>query len=214
MRWHLLTTFDHIYIVDLHGNSKKKETAPDGSKDENVFDIMQGTAIFIGVKTGKKKVGELATIEHIDIYGKRKEKYDWLENNSLESATALVPVAPYYFFVPKNADGQEEYERGFSINEIFPVNVTGIVTMGDDFIVTQTSEELEIRLRKLIEENQSQSDFSAEYSLGKNYADWIYSSIKDGKINKFDTSKITRLTYRPFDRRYVYFDDKFIWRTR
>ena len=179
-----------------------------------MFDIMQGTAIFIGVKTGKKKVGELATIEHIDIYGKRKEKYDWLENNSLESATALVPVAPYYFFVPKNADGQEEYERGFSINEIFPVNVTGIVTMGDDFIVTQTSEELEIRLRKLIEENQSQSDFSAEYSLGKNYADWIYSSIKDGKINKFDTSKITRLTYRPFDRRYVYFDDKFIWRTR
>ena len=55
MRWHLLKTFDHIYIVDLHGNSKKKETTPDGGKDENVFDIQQGTAIFIGVKSGKKK---------------------------------------------------------------------------------------------------------------------------------------------------------------
>ena len=111
MRWHLLTTFDHIYIVDLHGNSKKKETTPDGSKDENVFDIMQGTAIFIGVKTSEKKVGELARVEHIDIYSKRKEKYDWLGKNNLESATSLVPVAPYYFFVPKNTDGQEEYNH-------------------------------------------------------------------------------------------------------
>ena len=153
MRWHLLTTFDHIYIVDLHGNSKKKETARDGSKDENVFDIMQGTAIFIGVKTGKKKTGEVATVEHIDIYGKRKEKYDWLENNSLESATSLVPVAPYYFFVPKNTNGQEEYERGFSVNEIFPVNVTGIQTGNDDILTDDSVDILEERLSRLNEWN-------------------------------------------------------------
>lgn len=55
MRNHLMKTFDHIYIIDLHGNSKKKEISPDGSKDENVFDIQQGTAIFIGVKVGEKR---------------------------------------------------------------------------------------------------------------------------------------------------------------
>ena len=116
-----------------------------------MFDIMQGTAIFIGVKTGKKKTGEVATVEHIDIYGKRKEKYDWLENNSLESATSLVPVAPYYFFVPKNTNGQEEYERGFSVNEIFPVNVTGIQTGNDDILTDDSVDILEERLSRLNE---------------------------------------------------------------
>jgi type I restriction-modification system DNA methylase subunit len=53
MRWHLQKTFDKIYTIDLHGNSKKKETAPDGSADQNVFDIMQGVSINIFVK--KKK---------------------------------------------------------------------------------------------------------------------------------------------------------------
>lgn len=50
MRQHLMNTFDEIYVLDLHGNSKKKETAPDGSKDENVFDIQQGVAILLAVK--------------------------------------------------------------------------------------------------------------------------------------------------------------------
>ena len=90
MRWHLLQTFDHIYIVDLHGNSKKKETAQDGSKDENVFDIQQWTAIFIGVKNGTKKAWELAKVEHIDQYGKRQAKYDWLENNSLTTGNPTI----------------------------------------------------------------------------------------------------------------------------
>ncbi len=50
MRWHLQKTFDKIYTIDLHGNSKKKETAPDGSVDQNVFDIMQGVSINIFIK--------------------------------------------------------------------------------------------------------------------------------------------------------------------
>jgi predicted helicase len=50
MRWNLLKTFDKIYVLDLHGNSKKKEKCPDGSKDENVFDIQQGVSINIFVK--------------------------------------------------------------------------------------------------------------------------------------------------------------------
>jgi len=103
MRWHLLQTFDHIYIVDLHGNSKKKEISPDGSKDENVFDIQTGTAIFIGVKTGKKKTGECGEVFQIDQYGKRDAKYDWLEKNTLETSAKLTPQAPYYFFTPRDS---------------------------------------------------------------------------------------------------------------
>lgn len=50
MRQSLLDSFDTIYVLDLHGNTKRKEAAPDGSRDENVFDIQQGVAIGIMVK--------------------------------------------------------------------------------------------------------------------------------------------------------------------
>ena len=39
-----------MYILDLHGNARKREVAPDGSKDDNVFDIMQGVSINIFIK--------------------------------------------------------------------------------------------------------------------------------------------------------------------
>jgi type I restriction-modification system DNA methylase subunit len=50
MRRSLEQTFDQIYVMDLHGNIKKKEAAPDGSKDENVFDIQQGVSISLMFK--------------------------------------------------------------------------------------------------------------------------------------------------------------------
>ena len=52
MRKHLLECFDTIYILDLHGNAKKKDISPDGTADQNVFDIMQGVSINIFIKTG------------------------------------------------------------------------------------------------------------------------------------------------------------------
>jgi predicted helicase len=85
MRWNLLKTFDKIYTIDLHGNSKKKETAPDGSADVNVFDIMQGVSINFFIKTGKKKVNEIGKIFHFDLFGKRENKYEFLFNNSLKT---------------------------------------------------------------------------------------------------------------------------------
>ncbi len=84
MRWHLLKTYDKIYTIDLHGNSKKKETAPDGSADINVFDIQQGVSINIFVKTGKKKKNELGKVFHFDLYGKREMKYDFLSEKNLK----------------------------------------------------------------------------------------------------------------------------------
>src|SRR6056297_164398 len=76
MRWKLLKTFDEIFVFDLHGNTKKKEKCPDGSKDENVFDIQQGVSINFFIKTGENKKDELGSVYHYDIYGKRNVKYD------------------------------------------------------------------------------------------------------------------------------------------
>ncbi|MBC8883140.1 N-6 DNA methylase [Flavobacterium piscinae] len=109
MRWHLMQSFDKIYTIDLHGNSKKKETAPDGSTDVNVFDIQQGVSINLFIKTGKKKKDELGQVYHYDIYGKRELKYDFLIQNSLTSISfnKLIPEKPYMFFIQKNDDGKK-----------------------------------------------------------------------------------------------------------
>lgn len=138
MRWNLLKTFDMIYTIDLHGNSKKKETCPDGSKDENVFDIMQGVSINLFVKTGKKGKDELGKVYHKDLYGLRQQKYDFLEGATLENVgyEEMKPMAPMYFFVPKNFALQEEYDKGFKVDELFSQNSMGVTTGHDKELVS------------------------------------------------------------------------------
>lgn len=133
MRWKLMEAFDEIYVLDLHGNSRKKETCPDGSKDENVFDIVQGVSINIFVKTGKKGLGELAKVHHHEIFGLREQKYDVLETNSFDSLAyqPLHPTSPNYFFVRTNLENQNAYHQGLPINELFNDCNMGI-TSGND----------------------------------------------------------------------------------
>lgn len=141
MRWSLLKTFDRIYTLDLHGNSKKKETCPDGSKDENVFDIMQGVSINLFIKTGKKSKDELGTVFHQGLYGMRRYKYDYLENATIESVgfKELQPQQPMYFFVPKDGRGQEEYDKGFRVDELFKIQSMGVTTGHDSESVSMSA---------------------------------------------------------------------------
>ncbi|HFG0578708.1 type ISP restriction/modification enzyme [Flavobacterium psychrophilum] len=144
MRWNLLKTYDKIYTIDLHGNAKKKETSPDGTADINVFDIEQGVSINIFIKTGKKKPNELGKVFHYDLYGKRDYKYDFLSENSLKSIDykELPSLAPNYFFVNKNFDEQTDYDKGFAINNLFPLNVVGIATAKDAVLINENVNEL------------------------------------------------------------------------
>lgn len=213
MRWNLMQSFDKIYIIDLHGNSKKKEVCPDGSKDENVFDIQQGVSISIFIKNGKKRKGELAEVYHCDIYGKRQDKYNLLTEYSFGNTDfkRIEPNEPFYFFVPRDESNRTTYEQGVCINDIFPLNTSGIVSMGDTFAIADTKEELLYRLEHLLDTDYTAKGLTAEYNLGKNYADFILNSKKNLHI---DTSSIVRYNYRPFDIRYTYFDNKVLWRPR
>ncbi|MGI5847112.1 MAG: type ISP restriction/modification enzyme [Candidatus Cryptobacteroides sp.] len=140
MRKNLLESFDKIYILDLHGNAKKKETAPDGGKDENVFDIMQGVSINIFVKTGTKKKDKLGKVFHFDLYGEREFKYDFLSQNSIYSLgwNKLENIEPNYFFVKKDFSKQKEYEKGIKLDELFKINTSGIKTHNDKDLVSFT----------------------------------------------------------------------------
>ena len=184
MRWNLLNTFDKIYTIDLHGNSKKKETCPDGSKDENVFDIMQGVSINLFVKTGKKSKDELGKVFHKDLYGLRQNKYDFLDEATLGNVgyEEIQPKEPMYFFVPKDFELQEEYNEGFKIEELFKVSSVSVVTANDSVLVDINENSL---LKKVNE-----------------------------AFGNTDKSFIERYNYRPFDDRYIYYDVQKIERPR
>lgn len=184
MRWHLLQSFDKIYIINLHGNSKKKETTPDGGKDENVFDIMVGTSINICVKTGKKKKGELAEVYYADQYGLRKDKYDYLNAHDLSNIefTKIGYSSPYYFLVNKNTEGEEEYNKGFKVDELCKIISAGIVTANDKVLIN--------------------NDLGC---LHKNIV---------SKYEHFDNQYVKKIAYRPFDIQYVYYDTTKLERSR
>ena len=213
MRWQLLKAFDTIYTIDLHGNSKKKETAPDGSKDENVFDIQQGVSINLFVKTGRKAEGELGQVRHLDLYGQRDAKYDQLETARLAdlSFTEVEFTEPYFFFTPKEEKGRGAYEAGFSIDDVFPVSSTGIVSMGDGFIIGFTQEEIESNLNEFLTSELTEAALKSKFNLGKNYAAWILGNKRE--VSQLKLSPVS-ISYRPFDERYTYFDNRLLWRWR
>jgi len=220
MRWHLLKTYDKIYTIDLHGNSKKKETAPDGSPDFNVFDIQQGVSINIFVKTGKKKQNELGKVFQFDLYGKREKKYEFLSVNSIKSVEfeELFPEAPFYFLIKKNKEGIKQYRCGFGIDELFPINVTGVVTARDSVVIDISEKKLLNRIEKFTNDEISDSEIRG----------WLFPNKKDGKylagdsrgwklVNARETisgndhkSLIRNIEYRPFDTRKIYYSSDMV----
>lgn len=209
MRWELRKTFDKIYVLNLHGNVRKKETAPDGGPDENVFEtVQQGVGIILAIKTTQGNA-ELAKVYHAELYGKRQHKYDQLGTKL--DFTEINPQNPNHYFVPKNMDGEDEYQTGVRVDELFIKNVTGIVTMGDGFIVADSSNEVAERVQKLANGEYTKDELNHEFGLGKNYAEFV---LGNAPKLQFDPSKIVQLGYRPFDNRYTYFDNKVLWRWR
>ncbi|MGJ0376492.1 type ISP restriction/modification enzyme [Aliarcobacter cryaerophilus] len=210
MRKSLLECFDKIYILDLHGNAKKKETAPDGSKDENVFDIMQGVSINIFIKR-KQKSKKLGDVYHYDLYGKRDFKYEFLSENNLKSVNweKLDYSEPNYFFMQNSMLQDKSYEKGFEVNKIFNFNNTGIQTGKDSLVIDFNKDVLVERIKDVLY-NKNELHIRNEYNL-IDTSGW---SLSKFKTTKFDEEKIQLLDYRIFDNRYIYFDNIGLKRNR
>jgi type I restriction-modification system DNA methylase subunit len=208
MRESLVKSFDRIYILNLHGNSLKKETCPDGSPDKNVFDIKQGVAIAIFVKNRKFKDKK---VFYKDLYGKREYKYAWLDKNSKNlydlEWKELKPKSPYYFFIPVDVSLQDEYERHWKITDIFPVSSVGIVTARDKLTIKWTSEEIWETVSTF---SKLDTETARErYNLGKDVRDWkVELAQKDLIDSGLDKERIMPILYRPFDTRYTYYTGK------
>jgi type I restriction-modification system DNA methylase subunit len=207
MRQSLMQTFDEIYVLDLHGNSKKKETCPDGSPDKNVFDIQQGVSIGIFVKETDN--GVPAKIYHADLYGLRKGKYEWLANNDIKNTdwVELSPNSPYYFFVERDESARKEYETGWKINEVIPDNNVGIVTARDALTIQQTGADVWATVCDFA--SIPSEEARQKYSLGKDVQSWkVHLAQADLNTSPLSKDKITQILYRPFDIRYTYYTGK------
>lgn len=207
MRKSLLESFDSIYILNLHGNSKKQELCPDGSKDENVFDIMQGVSINIFIKTETKRKRELGKVYYYELYGKQSNKYRFLDNNSLTniSWTEIENREPNYFFVPKNFSAQENYEKGFSLYQLFTINSTGVESQRDAFCICE-KEELKRHLKDLIK--LEEKELRDLYNLKKDGRNWKLEWAKLDVGNDIDDNKIVPIDVFPFDTKFTYYTGK------
>lgn len=212
MRQSLMRTFNQIYLLDLHGNRKKKETTPDGGKDENVFDIEQGVCISLLVRGQSLK----RRILHSDLWGKRIDKYRACMKASFDKVhwVGIHPRSPEYLFIPQNTASRHEYEQGQKVTDIFRVNVLGFQTHRDHFAIAFDRDDIRERVRNLIDKKTSEVDLMAMYNI-KDSGDWNLNEIRKSlRDNKEWSSSVIMCAYRPFDQRFCYFGYEFMDRPR
>ncbi|GAA8305673.1 DNA methyltransferase [Helicobacter pylori] len=207
LRRSLLECYDELYILNLHGNARKKEKTPQGADDENVFNIMQGVSISLFVKkaqTTKQK------IRYYDVYGERAEKYAFLAQNDLNSIEwlELNPRNPFYLLLPLKTPLSDEYEQGFSVKDMFQIGSTGICSQRDHVVFHKDKESL-LKLLKdfsTLEPNE----LRRRYDIGNDGRDWrLEYAIRDVRVNADNLEKyIVSCQYRPFDYRWTYYTGK------
>ncbi len=207
MRQSLMETFTEIYLLDLHGNARKKEVAPDGTPDENVFAIMQGVAIGIFVKD-PGKTGP-AKVYHADLWGKREDKYKelWDSTTTTVEWTVLQPQKPFYLLIPQNVNLLKEYQEEWKLTDIMPVNVLGFQTHRDHFAVAFNREEIAQRIKDMRNTQISTDRLRQRYRLRDN-RDWQLNNVRTDVQSITDWEQyIIECAYRVFDKRYCYFDE-------
>jgi len=218
MRRSLMNSFSEIYILDLHGNTLKKEKCPDGSKDENVFDIMQGVAIALFIK---KQGEQECNVYHADLWGLRDDKYDKLAQEDIDSLKwkKINPKPDSYFFIERDEIQFEAYHKFFKITDIFPINSVGIVTSRDEFVIDSNKRSLFQRIDMFLNEINPDEMITQTFHL-KDKSNWKIKKVR--KILREDAEKnahfieksIVQILYRPFDIQWIFFHDALIERSR
>ena len=215
MRSSLMQSFRRIRVLDLHGNLKKKEAPPGGGRDVNVFDIQQGVAIGLFTKAATAS----RCVCHADLWGEREQKYRWLwEHGSADTEwVQLEPAPPFYLFEPFDESGAGSYSDSPAIKEVMPVNVTGIVTARDGFVIDLESSALLARIETFLDNRLSDAEVKRRLGLKENYA-WriagarreLRAATKRKRLWDF----VTKILYRPFDERFIFWHPSVVWRPR
>jgi predicted helicase len=209
MRQHLIDSFNGIYIYDLHGNSKKKETDIDGGKDENVFDIQQGVTISLAIK------GKDQYINHAHLYGLREYKYNVLTENTVNTTkfSEVKPKSEFYLLIPQDTDLFGEYGQFLKITDIMTLNGVGITTARDHVVIDFEKEPILDRATIFRDSKNSDEEVCHQLNIPLKKG-WNLQKARES-IKKEDNLKehIKPVLYRPFDNRYIFYHDSLVWRT-
>lgn len=223
MRQSLMQTFTTIYILNLHGNVRQKETAPDGTKDENVFDIQQGVAIGVFVKEPHARQSQQpCTIFYADLWGPRfstadkQGKYDWLTAHNIATTDwrEITPRPPFSLFVPSDASVQAEYERGWNIARIFPLATSGIKTHRDHFVVAFDRAVLEQRIAEFRDLTIPDTIIRQRYNLKDTSVWFLHTFRQHVAADVLWENYFTEVLYRPYDTRWLYYHPLLVGRIR
>ncbi|HAK88559.1 MAG: DNA methyltransferase [Nitrospirae bacterium GWC2_46_6] len=210
MRKKLIDSFDEIYILNLHGSSRFGEKSPDGSKDENVFDIRQGVAIALFVK--REDHSRVCKIFYQDVFGLRDSKYDYLSKSDIHSTKwkVLKPSKPYYFLDEKDFSLQSTYDKFMPITRVFNIFSSGVKTNRDHFLTDFDLKVLERRIQTMQDNKLDDELFRKAYNLTDgNY--WNTARERE-KVRNNDSwrSQFYKFAYRPFDMRWIYYQPNLI----
>jgi len=203
LRHHLLQSFTNVRIIDLHGNTKKKERSPDGSVDENVFDIQQGVAISLCSKVQLDQ-GKLA--RHLELYGPRSAKYSALAQSSVSTSkwTPIEPQKPFYLFTPQEGRLRDEYAGYWKITEAMPVHSLGVVTARDDLCINWDKKGTWDVVRQFA--GMKPEEARRAFELGADARDWqVKLAQQDLKQSGPSYENLVPILYRPFDLRWTYY---------
>lgn len=218
MRQSLMRSFQQIYIIDLHGSTKPKESTPAGVDNVNVFDIQKGVAITLLVKRSEAPRG----IWYSEFWGTRLEKYRLVANAQFKEIPwrEVRSVYPYYMLRPLDWTRWDEFQSGWSLadslntspqkSQIFDLNVLGFQSHRDNFAIDAERSVIEARAADMISENMSDNDLSEKYSIKSN-RDWKISEAREAlrKLRQWP-SKVIPCSYRPFDHQYCFFGPEFM----
>ncbi len=215
MRQSLMSSFDDIYLLDLHGNARKKEVCPDGSADENVFDITQGVAVAGLVKRKNGGWKSLNAVRHADLWGLRKHKYERLAEDDVSTAEweQLNPQPPFYLFVPQDIELLGEYERGWKMTDAMPLNGVGMTTARDGMVIDLEAEPLLQRAKTFRDSTESNAELCRELGIPMKKG-WNVTSARQLLRQEKDLATFVKpVLYRPFDERLIFYHDSVVWRT-
>lgn len=211
MRRSLMETFDDLYLLDLHGNARRREQAPGGGRDMNVFDIQQGVAVGLFVKHGNSPRQPEKNVFWAERWGERDTgpgggKYGWLAINDVKTTPwrRLLPHAPYYLFVPRDEKLTKEYEKGHKVTDIFLEQSVGIATARDRLSIQLDGD----RLRQVVNDfsQRDVEDARQAYGLGKDTRDWsVQRAQQDLNDHPDQDEHVIKILYRPFDQRFTYY---------
>lgn len=208
VRYRLLSSAQISYVLDLHGNTTKKEVAPGGVVDQNVFEIKQGVAISLFARCSPCE----ATVNQVDLWGSSDSKEGWLAGADLSSThwNVLTPSHEQYYLIPQDQGLKGEYDHGFSLPAVMSVNGAGYITARDNLVVDFERKVLEERIDSFknssLEDSQLLETFQVVPKPG-----WDLPAARQTLKQIIIASQIHETYYRPFDWRWIFFDSSLVW---